>query len=296
MDKIRHLSLFKFQERFKTDEDCKLFLFELKWKDKAFRCRKCVHNNACEAIIPFTKQCTKCKSNESATAGTLFHLCKFSLVKAFHIVYFVSTNKSGISSTELSRKLDLRQKTVWLFKRKVMEAMKSNEQNPMDGDVEVDEFFVGGKDTKAKGRKSGSKKQVVIAVEKKGKGVSRIYAKVIKQASKDELWPFIQTHVSKEANIKTDKWTAYKSLSTVYPNHEAILSNNGSSFNQLHRCIMMLKAWLRGIHHSVDHLQAYLDEYTYRYNRHLMKEGIFDNLINRMMDSKPITYAQIRST
>lgn len=296
MYKLANQSLFEFQKHFQTVDQCKQYLYDIKWGDgKAFKCRKCGNTNACEAITPFTKQCTKCKSNESATADTLFHRCKFDLVKAFHIVYFVSTTKGGISAAELGRKLDLRRKTAWLFKRKVMAAMASSEQHPMEGEVVVDEFFVGGKDSKSKGRKSGNKKQVVIAVEKKGKGVSRVYARVIDRASKAEILPFIRTHVSREAKIKTDKWSAYKGLSTEYAHHTAVLSEQGSNFNQIHRCIMMLKAWLRGIHHHVRDLQAYLDEYTYRYNRHRMETGLTENLLRRMVAAKPLPYKEIRS-
>ncbi len=103
------------------------------------------------------RQCTKCRYLESPTAGTLFHKVKFPLVKAFHIVYFVSTNKKGITSTELGRKLGLKQKVCWHFKRKVMMAMDSSKNFPLSGIVEVDETFVGGSDGNAKGRKKGKK-------------------------------------------------------------------------------------------------------------------------------------------
>lgn len=148
-----------------------------------------------------------------------------------------------------------------------MEAMKSSEQQPMEGNVEVDEFFVGGKDDKVKGRKQGKKKLIAVAVEKKGKGASRIYAKVVESASKEQLWPLIAAHVSKDAHIKTDKWAVYKGLEKEYPNHTKELSNNGSNFDTLHRCIIMIKAWLRGLQHNVQDLQPHLDEYNYRYNR-----------------------------
>lgn len=69
----------------------------------------------------------------------------------------------------------------------------------------------------------------------------------------------------------------------------------GSNFEAIHRVIMGLKAWLRGIHGHAEHLQSYLDEYSYRYNRHQMKEGIFDNLIRRMIVHPPMTYKAIIS-
>ena len=85
-------------------------------------------------------------------------------------IYYVSTNRSGISSTELSRKLELRQKTCWLFKQKAMKAMGSSQNFPLVGQVEVDESYVGGKDDKALGRNEGKRKIMVVGIEKIGKG------------------------------------------------------------------------------------------------------------------------------
>lgn len=292
--KLESLSIFEFQSKFKSDEDCKQYLAELKWKNEPFICKRCEHTNACKGNIEFAKKCTRCNYQESVTAHTLFHKCKFSLLKGFWIIYFVSTTKGGISAYELSRKLDLRRKTCWLFKRKIMEAMKSSENHPMDGDVEVDEFVVGGKEKGITGRESGKKKLVVIAIEKRGKGVSRIYARQISRASKSEILPFMQTHIASSARLITDKWAAYKNIKTSFPNHQAILSDGGKNFDNLHRCIMMIKAWIRGTHHSVKDLQPYLDEYCYRFNRNLMKIGIFENLISRMVAHQPTTYADIK--
>jgi transposase-like protein len=291
--KLENLSIFEFQKNFSSDEDCRKYLYDLKWSN-GFTCRRCGHTNGCKGNGDYSKKCTRCNTQESATAHTLFHKCKFSLLKAFWIVYYVSTTKSGISSMELSRKLNLRQKTAWLFKRKVMQAMKSSKRHPMKGEVEVDEFVVGGKEEGVKGRKSGKKKKVVIAIERKSKGVARIYTKVIEKASKAEILPFVRDHIDKDAKLKTDKWTAYKNISNEFPNHSSVLSENGKNFNQLHRCIMMIKSYIRGTYHSVSDLQSYLDEYCYRYNRHRMKNGIFENLMAKMVYHNPVTYKDIR--
>ncbi len=231
-------------------------------------------------------QSTRCSYVESPTSQTLFHKVKFDLVKAFYIVYFVSTNKKGITSTELSRKLSLRQKTCWSFKRKVMEVMKSLGKHPVSGFFEVDETFIGGQETGVRGRKK--KKLVVIGIEKHIKGVSRVYARVIDSASAKELGAFIRFHAQKNAKIKTDKWNGYKPLKKEFKNlTQELTGEKGENFPEMHRVIRMLKSWLRGVHHHVRHLQVYLDEYCYRFNRSFMKETIFENLIKRMIDAKP---------
>lgn len=291
--KYKSLSLFEFQERFPDDESCLKHLAELKWSS-GYACKKCSHKNWCKGGKPHDRQCTSCNYTESPTAGTLFHRVRFSLKKAFYIAYFAGTNKKGITSTELSRKLELRQKTCWLFKRKVMKAMQSSGKFPMDGEVEVDETFVGQQEEGKKGRQSGSKKLVVVGIEKKKNGVSRLYARVIETASAKNLGGFFQDHISPQANIKTDKWAGYRPLKKSFSGLQQIPSGKkGNNFPELHRVIMNLKSWLRGMHHHVEDLQDYLNEYCYRFNRSMMKETLFDNLLNRMMLSKPCPHKNI---
>lgn len=285
--RFKSLSLFEFQERFKSSEDCLIYLSELKWKN-GFVCRKCAHQHSCRGKAAHSRQCTSCRYVESPTAQTLFHQVKFDLLKAFYIVYFVSTNKKGITSTELSRKLGLRQKTCWSFKRKVMKAMKSSGNHPITGEAEVDETVFGGQESGVKGRQNKNKKLVVVGIEKKNKGVSRLYARVIDKADAKNLGDFMEDHIAPQAKITTDKWTGYQPLKKKFENLEQVYSGHkGGNFPELHRVVMNLKSWLRGVHHHVNDLQDYLDEYCYRFNRNSMNENIFDNLLNRMVLAQP---------
>jgi len=293
--KFKSLSLFEFQSRFPDDATCKAYLAELK-RAAGYRCPKCSHKKYCAGRGGYDRQCTSCNYVESATAGTLFHHCKFPLLKAFYIVYYIATSKNGISSTELSRKLALRQKTCWLFKQKVMKAMESSRDFPMEGKVDVDETYVGGQDEAAIGRNEGKKRIVVVAIERKGKGISRMYGRVIDTATRKNLKSFMESHISPDAQVRTDGWAGYRGLEKGFPKLVREKSEKkGKNFPQLHRSIMMFKAWLRGVHHSVNYLQAYINEYTYRFNRRKMKEGIFENLLNRMIIKPPVTYKMIIS-
>lgn len=293
--RFKSLSIFEFQERFPDERSCYLYLSKLKWSE-GYQCKKCGNKKYCKGLKEFDRQCTICRYCESPTAGTLFHRLKFSILKAFWIIYYLSTSKKGMASTELSRKLELRQKTCWLFKQKVMKAMKSSGQHPLEGQVEVDEFVVGQQEEKVMGRKNTKKKLVALVIEKKGKGVGRIYAKHIEKASKKELGAFMHQTIDKQADITTDGWLAYQGLKVDFPNLKQIRSGEkGKNFNMLHRIVMGFKAWLRGIHGHAELLQGYLDEYSYRFNRSFMKEGIFDNLLIRMVRGAPCTYKMIIS-
>lgn len=285
--RYKSLSIFEFQEQFPDDSSCYEYLSELKW-GSGFICSKCGYEKYHQGQGKYMRKCNKCHHQESPTANTLFHKVKFPILKAFYIVYYVSTSKKGIASTELSRKLDLRQKTCWSFKRKVMESMKSSGNHPLGGQVKADETFVGGKEKAKKGRSQGKKRQVLFVIETQGKGITRAYGSKIDNAGTKQLRPFIEKHVSKTAQLTTDKWRGYTPLKKEWPKLVQIPSKGGKNFDAMHRFIMNFKAWLRGMHHSVRHLQAYIDEYTYRFNRHFMKEGIFDNLMKRMVKHQPV--------
>ncbi len=111
-----------FEDQFSTEEKCMEFLAGEKWKD-GYTCRKCGHTNYCSGKSPFSRRCTRCKHDESATAHTIFHRCKIDLSEAFKIAYMVCKSPE-ISSWDISRKLEKRQMTCWKFKKKITECLE----------------------------------------------------------------------------------------------------------------------------------------------------------------------------
>ena len=116
------LSPEQLEEMFHSDEKCFEFLANLKWVN-GFVCKKCGNTNSCPGKEPFSRRCTKCKSKETATNGTIFHGVKFPISKAFYIAYNVCKGKEDISSYEFGRRLSLRQMTCWNFKTKIEHAL-----------------------------------------------------------------------------------------------------------------------------------------------------------------------------
>ncbi len=110
------------EEMFRNDEKCYEFLANLKWAD-GFVCKKCGNTNSCHGKEPWSRRCTRCKTKETATNGTIFHGVKFPISKAFYIAYNVCKGKENISSYEFGRRLSLRQMTCWNFKTKIREAI-----------------------------------------------------------------------------------------------------------------------------------------------------------------------------
>jgi hypothetical protein len=114
---------------FKSDDKCLEFIAEIKWAD-GFICRKCGNANHCPGKTPYSRRCTKCKSEESATSGTIFHNCKFPLSKAFYIAYNVCKSETDISSYEFARRLSLRQMTCWKFKDRIKKNLEIMGESP----------------------------------------------------------------------------------------------------------------------------------------------------------------------
>jgi hypothetical protein len=275
----------KFNQRFRDDNDCLTYLSEIKWSD-GYRCKRCENNKFSTGKKPQNRRCTKCNYDESPTVGTLFEKLKFSILIAFHIVFKISTKKKGMSSLELSKEFELRQKTCWSFKLKIQKAMSSNLNYPLNGVVHVDEFVIGGPEEGKKGRSKGDKKLIVLAVEIVDDGVGRAYAELIEHASSKELGAFLRKYVSKDATIVTDEWRGYLPLVKEFKNLEQVPSKSRKNFKDLHIHIMNIKEWLRGIHHhcSKERIQNYLDQYHFRYNRRSNMGTIFNLLLKRMVN------------
>lgn len=278
----------KFYQQFTTEDACLSYLSGMKWAS-GYICKRCGYSNYCKGKKEFNRRCTKCRYDESPTAGTMFDKVKFSLLIAFHIAFKIATKKKGMSSLELSQEYELRQKTCWEFKWKIQQAMASSLQYPLTGTVQVDEFIVGGPEEQKRGRSKGAKKLIVLAIEVLENGVGRAYAEIIENASSKELGSFLEKYVSPKANIITDEWKGYVPLKKKFINLKQIKSDDGKNFSDLHIHVMNIKGWLRGIHHhcSKERIQGYLDEYHYRYNRRQNMGSIFDLLLKRMVENEP---------
>ena len=120
---FKQLDIKELSGNFSTEEDCLKFLADKKW-ESGFTCHKCGNTNYCKGKTPYSRRCTRCKTDESATAHTIFHRCHIPITEAFRIVYLVC-HDPGVSTYELSRQLDLRQMTCWKLKSRLMECIQN---------------------------------------------------------------------------------------------------------------------------------------------------------------------------
>ncbi len=287
--------IIKLFETFQDNASCNQYLAEKKWSN-GYVCKKCGHNKSSIVRNNFSRECTKCHHIESPTAGTLFHKVKFGLRKAFFIVFEMSASSKGISSVQMSKRYGITQKTAWFFMQKVRHAMASSQQYPLSGNVQVDEFVVGQKEEGKPGRSyKTKKKKVVCAVEISPQGkIKRGYALPIDDYSSKSIRQIFENHISKEASVKTDEWSAYKKLSKTYKITQ-VKSENGEGLKEIHVIIQGLKSWLRTIptHVSKYHFQLYLNEYFFRLNRSNSKNRIFDKVIERLLLHKQMFWADV---
>jgi transposase-like protein len=204
----------------------------------------------------------------------------------------------------LERTIGTSYHVAWMMLQRFRVAMVNSERAKLTGTVEVDETFVGGEESGGKRGRGADKDIVVIAIEvKEGKGFGRTRMRHIADASGGSLLPFIQDSISPDATLVTDGWRGYSKI--VNDGYTRVIKNISDSddFAQVHmpgrhRLASLLKRWILGTHQgsvSGMHLQAYLEEYTFRFNRRNAKSRglVFKRLIEQSLKTKPITQSDI---
>jgi|TARA_B100001971_G_scaffold76853_1_gene70856 transposase-like protein len=242
----------------------------------------------------------------SITAGTVFERTRKPLRTWFQAMWLVTSQKHGASALGLQRVLGLGSyQTAWTWLHKLRRAMVRPGRQRLHGSVEVDETYVGGAEKGGKrGRGTENKEIVVIAVEMLlPKGFGRIRMRRVPDVSGDSLVPFICDVVEPDSEIQTDGWCGYNDLrEDSYTHSRTVLSESGDpahvAMPGVHRIAALLKRWLLGIHQgavSGKHLDYYLDEYTFRFNRRTSRSRgmLFYRLMQQSVTTASTPYRQL---
>jgi transposase-like protein len=294
----------EFLNRFQTDDDCWDYLFAVRWPD-GFHCVKC---NCSKYYLNNRKvaECNNCGHQLSVTAGTIFHGTRKPLLLWFHVMWWVAAQKTGVSASNFKDFMGFGSyETAWAWLHKLRRSMVRSGREKLIGDVEVDETFIEGKETGEKddgtgktGRGTSEKTLVVVATECKGKQIGRVRFKCITSASGDNLIKFIEDNIEHGSNVITDGWRGYDSLSDSkkYNHIRKTISGSGQEAHELlphvHMVDSLLKRWINGTHQgriSPKHLEFYLDEYAFRFNRKLSNHRgkVFYRLVQQASISPP---------
>jgi transposase-like protein len=292
------LSLAEFLHRFPSEDECVNYLIDRRWPD-GFRCPRCGHDVAYYITSYKRYQCVSCRHQTSITAGTVFHKLRQPLSTLFWAVYLIATSKKGLSAMELQRKLGFQSyRTAWTLLHKIRAAMASSQSFPLTDPVEVDETYIGGRRPGKRGRGAEGKTLVAAVVETNGRSMGRAYLGTMSDASLTSLKSFVSTYVLPGVTVTTDAFKSYAFLQEDYV-HNPVTSKHQSSdadiLPKVHLVIANLKMWLRGTYNCLPskHLQKYLDEFIFRFNRRWNLENIFDKLLDRCIQNHSCTYAEL---
>jgi transposase-like protein len=293
--------LMEFEKKFATDEQCREYLFQLRYPN-GFHCPRC-HFNQVWHTGRGKLQCQSCGKDTSVLAGTIFQGTHTPLTIWFRAIWYVVAQKHGTNALNLQRILGLGSyQTAWTLLHKLRRAMVRPGRDKIQGVVEVDEAFIGapGKGGK-RGRGAGNKVLVAIGVEVNDEKIGRIRLGVIDDASSESLHGFIESVIEKGSTIITDGWNGYNGLTSKgYSQVSKIKKpeNEDVLLPHVHTTVSLLKRWLMGTLQgscSKEHLSYYLDEYTFRYNRRKSKSRglLFLRLLENAVQIKASTYTQL---
>lgn len=296
-------TLQEFDTWFATEEGCAQYLERLRWP-QGFRCPGC---GGVKAWLTTRRllHCSGCGRQTSLTAGTLFTSTRKPLRTWFQAMWYLTSQKLGVSALGLKRVLGLGSyETAWTWLHKLRRAMVRSGRDLLCGRVEVDESYVGGEEEGTAGRYTEKKALVVIAIEVHvPKGFGRVRLRQVPDASGASLTPFVRDVVTPGSLVVTDGWPGYNGLAKLGYEHERhVLSGSREPAHALlpgpHRVASLLKRWLLGTHQgavSRDHLNYYLDEYTFRFNRRTSKARglLFHRLMEQAAHVKPCPYSRI---
>ena len=297
----------EFQRQFATDEACQDYLVACRWPD-GFACPRCRHTRGYRLVEQRRWQCASCRYQASLTAGTILHNTKTPLAVWFWATYLAVTDKRGISALLLQRQLGLRRyETAWMLLHKLRRAMVNATREPLYGDVEIDDTWVGGPQTgirgsrQLKGRKAAI---VVVAVEKRAERSGRTRMAVVPDVKQTTLLAFVTQHVAPGSTVYTDGLKSFTELPAAGVRHvartqpikTALRKGVPSVVPLADRVIGNLQQWLIGTHHGVSkgQLQVYLDEFVFRHNRRRNPMAAFQTLLGLGTGHAPTPYQQIR--
>ncbi len=292
MVNVEFKSIIDLLKAFPTEQDCINHLEVLRWNG--------------HVVSPFdpTSKVYKCKDNKyrckntgkyfNVRTGTLFDNTKIELQKWFMAIYLITGHAKGISSIQLSKDIDVTQKTAWFMLHRIRKCFGIDSKD-LDNEVEIDETYVGGKNKNrhsdkkvegSQGRSTKDKAAVLGMVERGGK----LAAKHVTDAKAETIAPEVIERVKEGAKIYTDEWTSYKSLQRIY-DHSFVKHSQGEYVNgriytnTIEGFWSLLKRGIIGIYHftSKKHLQKYVDEFVFRYNeRHGSTQVRFTALLSNI--------------
>lgn len=288
MCKVQVRSLTDLILHFNTEEKCIKHLESIRWPEGDVYCPRCFKSNSYRFKDGVTYKCSSghCGKKFNVKTNSIFQSSNIPLQKWFLAIYLFSSHKKGISSIQMSKDLGLTQSTAWKMLHKIRGAFTEPIIEKIFGTIEIDETFVGGKNKnrhkdkkvpQSQGRSFKDKTPVLGMICRETK---KAYTYVIPSTSRENIQPILFQTIAPGSSVMTDEWKAYQGISSVF-NHNFIRHDqkqyaDGDTYtNNIEGFWSHLKRGIIGVYHKTSrkHLQAYCDEFTFRYNTRFMSEG-----------------------
>jgi transposase-like protein len=287
---------------FSSDDRCRELLERLRWPN-APECPRCIGPVVRLAKNDRILYCKDCDYQFTVTANSIFHDSHLPLIKWFAAVYLLCESRKGMSANQIKRTLGISYKTAWYLCHRIRAAMATAEKTMLEGTIEMDETYVGGKIRKGSGRENRLRnKEIVIGIKQRGGELRFFRAEDVKSGT---LAQYIKENVSKEVEvICTDELNSYpgavkqsgiEGLQHKTVNHFAgIYADGDITTNGIESAFSLLKRGIVGSWHKVSakHLPAYLEEMTFRFNRRNSKTLFLDTL-RHMATADPLTFEEL---
>ena len=293
------MTLVQFQKKFRSEKDCKKRLYQMRWA-KGFICRRCGHDKYYDLPKRGLYECKACKYQCSVTAGTVMHRTRTPLLKWFWAIFLLSNDKRGISALQLSKKLDISYWVAWTMLHKIRKAMRDRDAHyKLAGLIEVDDSYIGGSSNGGDKRGRGTNKiPVLIAASTDGEGIGFAKMEVVDSLHWEPVKKFLQQGITPNQTIKSDGWQSYNVAAQLGHTHQVELILERKAHDVLkwvHILASNAKAFILGTYHGLDakHIQSYLDEYCFRFNRRKWGGQLFDRLLMACVSSKSLTYSEL---
>jgi transposase-like protein len=296
------IDLCELVERFPDDQKCRNYLEHLRWRD-GVRCPKCQGERISSILKRDQYDCDSCRYQFSVTAGTIFHDTHLPLTKWFLATYLLCQSRKGMSANQLKRMLRINYRTAWYLCHRIRHAMiEAPPLEKMNGTVEVDETYVGGKQH-GKGVWYGkNQKEVVVGIRQRGGDLRFFHAEDAKSGT---LARYIKENVSGDVDVLvTDEFSAYpyalKKAGMSDVPHKTIEHKSGVYVkgdihtNTVESAFSLLKRGIMGTWHriSAKHLQAYLNEMTWRFDNR-KNPFLFRDTMLKLIRSDNLEYKEL---
>ena len=287
----------EFQERFNTEKACREYLFKLRWSE-GYECPKC---GCKEYYLISTRnkyQCKNCRYQASATVGTVMDRSHLSLQTWLLAIYLIARDKRGYSAMQISKELNLPYNTAWFLLHRIRHAMAQRDNNYMlAGIVEMDDTYIGKTKKGGKRGRGTSKIKVLVALSKDESGNPQ-FAKmqVVSNLKGKTIAEFVENTITAGAVVQSDAYHSYrKPLADKYLHEYEVFDSDSKMLHWLHIIIGNAKAYVLGTYHGLGrkHLQSYLDEFCYRFNRRLFHGEIFSRLLFAVASSSTLRLAEL---